>query len=53
MVIATRNLLSQGSIFRGYVSFREGTCLDHFLVGGSRTEPSFAAIAGWWVDPYV
>ena len=26
MMVSNRNLLFQGSIFRGYVSFREGTC---------------------------
>ena len=26
MVVSNRNLLSKGSIFRGYVSFREGKC---------------------------
>ena len=26
MVVSNRNLLFQGSIFRGYVSFREGKC---------------------------
>ena len=28
MVVSNRNLLFQGSIFRGYVSFREGTLLS-------------------------
>ena len=27
MVVSNRNLLFQGSIFRGYVSFREGICI--------------------------
>ena len=43
MVVSNRNLLFQGSIFRGYVSFREGIyVMDyHFLTphrfGGSQT----------------
>ena len=31
MVVSNRNLLFQGSIFRGYVSFREGTPNNQFF----------------------
>ena len=31
MVVSNRNLLFQGSIFRVYVSFREGICASKFI----------------------
>ena len=46
MVVSNRNLLFQGSIFRGYVSFREGTSSTVYLTLPS---PSFC----WGHAEYV
>ena len=44
MVVSNRKWVFQPSIFRGYVSFREGIWIDRFEIVGGWTNPSEISI---------
>ena len=52
MVVSNRNLLFQGSIFRCYVSFREGIGLSDDNMMKYHVKSSYCFISATWPDWY-